>query len=217
MRAAGPRRLAHLTIRRVSSALIVMLLFGSCSSTVHSSHFAQNAGGTSTSTAMGSATTTGPAPATATTTSGASTTAVPTSPPAWCASGNVAAKAGPAYSVYGNGEAVDVTVSQVGRGACRIPSVVTVVLTDKNGTAISSAQSEPQSGTSLTLAAGQTAKLRIDWVSQGCFSTAQVASGGELEWATPQGSPSSLIQELGQASVAPCHSAFGVSDLQPVL
>lgn len=194
---------------RLSSAIVVMILSGACSTTMHPSGRPESTAVTSTSPTLGS-TTTAKEPAT----SGVPTTSVPTTPP-WCASGDVVASAGPAYSVYGNGEAVDVTVSQVGTGACRMPSTVTVILTDKSGGTISSAQSSPQSGELLTLAAGHQAKLRLDWVSQGCFSAGAVAAGAELEWATPKGSPSLVIQGLGRDAVAPCHSAFGVSALQP--
>lgn len=194
---------------------MAMLLCAACSSSVHSARLPENAGGTSISSSPVPTTTAGSAPVAGTTSPASPVTSMPASPSGWCASGNVAAKAGPAYTVYGNGEAVDVTVSLNGQTPCRLPSMVTVVLADKSGTAISSAQSDPRSVASLTLAAGRQARLRIDWVSQGCFSPGQVAAGGKLEWATPQGSRSSVIQGLGQDSVAPCHSAFGVSDLQP--
>lgn len=126
------------------------------------------------------------------------------------------ARAGPVYSVYGNGQALDIDMTQTGTDACLLPSVVSVVLTGPDGAAAGSAESTPKSAATLSLTPGGRAKLRIDWVSQDCFTSGQPAAGGRVEWADPVGRESLVIQGLAQDAVAPCHSVFGVSDLQPL-
>lgn len=215
MRPKNGRRLTNLAARCISATLIATLLCAACSSGMPF-HAPKKAIGTSTSTSVGPSTAAGPVTSLEPPTSTAPAISAPISPPAWCTSGNVAAQAGSVYSIYGNGEAVDVTITQHGPGACLLPSVVSIVLTGSNDATLGSANSSPGSAPPLTLTAGQQAKLRIDWVSQGCFSPAPAAASAIVEWATPQGSGSLAIQGFGQDSVAPCHSAFGVSDLQPV-
>ena len=184
--------------------MAVITLFAGCSSEKGTSH-------PSTSRVGGSDSTSGTSPAS--TSSLVPSTASEPSSGAWCGSGILSAQAGPPASVYGNGEAVDIIVTQNGQAACVIPGTVTVVLTGPDGAPEATARSSPP-GEPTTLRTGGQARLRIDWVSQGCFAPAATAAGGRIEWSGPAGPDALIIQGIGQDSIAPCHSVFGVSALQ---
>ena len=184
--------------------MLVVPVIAGCSSGRTTPHPSTSLGGGSTSTLE-----TLPGPTSSLTPSSSSEA----SSGAWCRSAVLSAQAGSPTSVYGNGEAVDVTVTQNGQAACVIPGAVTVVLTASDGAPVATAHSSPPAAPT-TLRPGGQARLRIDWVSQGCFAPSATAAGGRIEWSGPTGPDALVIQGIGRDSIAPCHSVFGVSGLQ---
>lgn len=58
------------------------------------------------------------------------------------------------------------------------------------------------------------AGLSLTWVRQGCFSPTIAAAGGYLLWSSPGGPVEVGIAGIAGDAVAPCHDAFGITDLQ---
>jgi hypothetical protein len=107
-----------------------------------------------------------------------------------------------------------VALRESGSLPCRIPVSVEVRLTDARGATEAEALSAPASNSTLAMGPSTQAGLTLTWVRQGCFTPAVRAAGGYLRWNSPTGLVDVTIAGIPEADVAPCHDAFGVTDLQ---
>ncbi len=107
-----------------------------------------------------------------------------------------------------------VTLHETGAQACLVPAAVEVRLTNAHGGTEAEALSTPAAGSRLTIGPSTDAALSITWVRQDCFSPGVAAAAGYLFWSSPTGTVEVNIAGIARDAVAPCHGAFGASDLQ---
>jgi hypothetical protein len=89
-----------------------------------------------------------------------------------------------------------------------------VRLTSAQGVTEAEALSAPATAATLTLSSSADAGLSLTWVRQGCFSPTVEAAGAYALWSSPNGQVEVPIAGVAEDDVAPCHGAFGITDLQ---
>jgi hypothetical protein len=124
------------------------------------------------------------------------------------------ATAGPTAPFAVNGARVVVTLRQTVDPPCLVPASVEVRLTNAQGATEAEALSAPAENSRLAVSPSTDVALSMTWVRQGCFSPTVDATAGYLLWSTPNGPVDVNIAGLGRDAVAPCHDAFGATDLQ---
>jgi len=107
-----------------------------------------------------------------------------------------------------------VTLHATGGTPCLVPATVEVRLTSAAGATEAEALSTPAEGSKLTIGPSSDASLSLTWIRQGCFSPTVTAAAGDLDWRSPAGAVDVSIAGIAQDTVAPCHGAFGATDLQ---
>lgn len=132
----------------------------------------------------------------------------------WCLGRTLDAAAGPTAPFAGNGARVVVTLHETAASPCLVPASVEVRLTNAQGATEAEALSTPAQSSRLTISPSTDASLSMTWVRQGCFSPTVDAAAGYLVWSSPNGAVDVNITGIAADAVAPCHGAFGVTDLQ---
>ena len=133
---------------------------------------------------------------------------------AWCPVQILDARAGPAEPFAGNGARIVVTVHATGTRPCLVPASVELRLTDAHGATEAEALSAPATTARLAIGPSTDAALSMTWVRQGCFSPTADAARGDIDWSGPSGPVEVNISGIAEDAVAPCHDAFGVTNLQ---
>lgn len=131
----------------------------------------------------------------------------------WCTRGELGATAGATEGFDGNGARAYVAVHNVGSRPCLVPTSVEVRLTNSQGVMEAQGLGTPPSRATLAIGPSEPAELSLTWIRQGCFTPTVAAAGGYLLWPGPDGSVLLPIAGIPQDTVAPCHGAFGVTDL----
>jgi hypothetical protein len=133
---------------------------------------------------------------------------------AWCGGGALTATAGPTEPFAGNGARISVTLHETNLSSCLVPASVEVRLTNAAGATETEALSTPGGSSTLAIGPSTAASLSLTWVRQGCFTPSVNAAGGYLLWSTPPGAVEVIIAGIAADQVAPCHDAFGITNLQ---
>ncbi len=176
---------------------------------------------TSTTTATPATVATSVAPTTANPAPPVPPTTVPPAPPppataqptAWCSGRTLSAAAGPTQPFAGNGARVELTLRQAGP-PCLVPASIEVRLTSAQGGTEAEALSAPASRATVTLSPSADAGLSLTWVRQGCFSPTVEAAGAYALWSSPNGQVEVAVAGVAADDIAPCHGAFGITNLQ---
>jgi hypothetical protein len=133
---------------------------------------------------------------------------------AWCPDQILEARAGPTEPFAGNGARIVVTVHETGTRPCLVPASVEVRLTNPQGATEAEALSTPATNARLAIGPSTDAVLSMTWVRLECFSPTAAAARGYVDWSSPSGRVAVNISGIPEDAVAPCHDAFGVTNLQ---